>query len=125
MPSASHHYPSSIVKRDGSLASFDQSKITAAIEKAGEATGEFGPDEAIILSGQVCKVIAHRFDGAAPTVEEIQDIVEQTLIAANHFATARAYIVYREKRSQTRRDRETYIDVTSSVNEYLLSLIHI
>ncbi len=119
MPSASHHYPSSIVKRDGSLASFDQSKITAAIEKAGAATGEFGPDEAIILSGQVCKVIAHRFDGAAPTVEEIQDIVEQTLIAANHFATARAYIVYREKRTQTRRDRETYIDVTSSVNEYL------
>jgi ribonucleoside-triphosphate reductase len=112
-------YPTSIVKRDGSLTSFDQSKITAAIEKAGEATNEFGPDEAIILSGQVCKVIAHRFQGAAPTVEEIQDIVEQTLITNNHFETARAYIVYREKRSQTRRDRETYIDVTSSVNEYL------
>ena len=114
-----HPYPTSIVKRDGSLTSFDQNKITAAIEKAGEATGEFGPDEAIILSGQVCKVIAYRFAGAAPTVEEIQDIVEQTLITANHFETARAYIVYREKRSQTRRDRETYIDVTSSVNEYL------
>ena len=113
------YYPTSIVKRDGSLTSFDQSKITAAIEKAGAATGEFGPDEAIILSGQVCKVIAHRFQGAAPTVEEIQDIVEQTLITNNHFETARAYIVYREKRSQTRRDRETYIDVTSSVNEYL------
>lgn len=112
-------YPTSIVKRDGSLTTFDQDKITAAIEKAGEATGEFGPDEAIILSGQVCKVIAHRFEGASPTVEEIQDIVEQTLITANHFETARAYIVYREKRSQTRRDRETYIDVTGSVNEYL------
>ena len=112
-------YPTSIVKRDGSLTSFDQSKITAAIEKAGEATGEFGPDEAIIISGQVCKVIAHRFEGASPTVEEIQDIVEQCLITANHFGTARAYIVYREKRSQTRRDRETYIDVTGSVNEYL------
>ena len=112
-------YPTSIVKRDGSLTSFDQSKITAAIEKAGDATGEFGPDEAIILSGQVCKVITHRFQGASPTVEEIQDIVEQCLITANHFATARAYIVYREKRNQTRRDRETYIDVTSSVNEYL------
>ena len=112
-------YPTSIIKRDGSLTSFKQSKITAAIEKAGEATGEFGPDEAIILSGQVCKVIAHRFNGASPAVEEIQDIVEQTLITANHFETARAYIVYREKRSQTRRDRETYIDVTSSVNEYL------
>ena len=112
-------YPTSIVKRDGSLTTFDQDKITAAIEKAGGATGEFGPDEAIILSGQVCKVIAHRFEGASPTVEEIQDIVEQTLITANHFETARAYIVYREKRTQTRRDRETYIDVTGSVNEYL------
>ncbi len=112
-------YPTSIIKRDGSLTGFDQDKITAAIEKAGGATGEFGPDEAIILSGQVCKVIAHRFEGASPTVEEIQDIVEQTLITANHFNTARAYIVYREKRSQTRRDRETYIDVTGSVNEYL------
>ena len=119
MPSPVTAYPTSIVKRDGSLTSFDQSKITAAIEKAGAATGEFGPDEAIILSGQACKVISHRFEGASPTVEEIQDIVEQTLITANHFATARAYIVYREKRSQTRRDRETYIDVTSSVNEYL------
>jgi ribonucleoside-triphosphate reductase len=38
---------------------------------------------------------------------------------ANHFETARAYIVYREKRRQVRRDRETYVDVTSSVNEYL------
>ena len=112
-------YPTSIIKRDGTLTSFKQSKITAAIESAGGATGEFGPEEAVILSGQVCKVIAHRFNGASPTVEEIQDIVEQTLIAANHFNTARAYIVYREKRSQTRRDRETYIDVTSSVNEYL------
>ena len=62
-------YPTSIVKRDGSLTSFDQSKITAAIEKAGEATGEFDAAEAIILSGQACKVIAHRFNGAAPTVE--------------------------------------------------------
>ena len=111
--------PASIVKRDGSLADFNPDKITAAIEKSGEATGEFGPDEAIILSGQACKVISHRFGDAAPTVEEVQDIVEQTLITANHFETARAYIVYREKRSQARRDRETYVDVTSSVNEYL------
>ena len=112
-------YPTSIIKRDGTLMSFDKSKITAAIERAGSATGEFGPEEAIILCGQVCKVIAHRFEGASPTVEEVQDIVEQCLITANHFATARAYIVYREKRAQTRRDRQTYIDVTSSVNEYL------
>lgn len=111
--------PQSIIKRDGSIVDFERSKIAAAIEKAGAATGEFGPDEAAILSGQACKVIAHRFDGASPTIEEVQDIVEQTLIAANHFKTARAYIVYREQRQRARRDRDTYIDVTSSVNEYL------
>ncbi|MCI1665699.1 MAG: ribonucleoside triphosphate reductase [Atopobiaceae bacterium] len=111
--------PTSVVKRDGTLADFDQDKITAAIEKAGEATGEFGPDEAILLSAQACKVIIHRFEGSTPTIEEVQDIVEQTLISANHFETARAYIVYREKRRVMRRDRETYVDVTSSVNEYL------
>ena len=111
--------PQSIIKRDGSIVDFDAGKITAAIEKAGAATGEFGPDEAIILSGQACKVIAHRFDGASPTINEVQDIVEQTLITANHFKTARAYIVYREQRNRVRRDRETYVDVTSSVNEYL------
>lgn len=111
--------PTSIVKRNGSLMDFDQDKITSAIEKAGAATGEFGPSEAMILSGQACKVIAHRFGDVAPTIEEVQDIVEQTLISANHFDTARAYIVYRERRSQARRDRATFVDVTSSVNEYL------
>lgn len=116
---AQHTMPRTVVKRDGSLADFDENKICAAIEKAGAATGEFGPGEAIILSGQACKVIEHRFNGAAPTIEEIQDIVEQTLIQANHFETARAYIVYRERRRQARRDRETFVDVTSSVNEYL------
>jgi anaerobic ribonucleoside-triphosphate reductase len=119
MSAAAFARPTTIIKRDGSVADFNPDKITAAIEKAGEATGEFGPDEAIILSGQACKVVAHRFGDAAPTVEEVQDIVEQTLITANHFETARAYIVYREKRRQARRDRETYVDVTSSVNEYL------
>ncbi|MBM6998618.1 ribonucleoside triphosphate reductase [bacterium] len=111
--------PASVVKRDGSLADFDQEKIRAAIEKAGASTGEFDPAASIELAEQACKVIRHRFDGATPTIEEIQDIVEQTLIQQNHFETARAYIVYRERRRQARRDRETYVDVTASVNEYL------
>ena len=56
--------PTSILKRDGTLVDFNNDKITSAIEKAGEATGEFGPYEAIILSGQACKVISYRFQGA-------------------------------------------------------------
>lgn len=49
----------------------------------------------------------------------MQDIVEQVLIAADHVATARAYIVYREKRGQARADHKTVVDVASSINEYL------
>jgi len=46
-------------------------------------------------------------------------VVEQVLISANHFSTARAYIVYREQRSRLRSDRRTLVDVASSMNEYL------
>ena len=64
-------------------------------------------------------MLIHRFHGEAPTVEQIQDVVEQTLIAANHLATARAYIVYREQHATLRADKQTLVDVESSINEYL------
>jgi ribonucleoside-triphosphate reductase len=52
-------------------------------------------------------------------VEAIQDEVELALMHSGHLATARAYIVYREKRKAARADRRTTIDVESSINEYL------
>jgi ribonucleoside-triphosphate reductase len=111
--------PRSIVKRGGETVAFDAGKIRSAIARAGQATGEFVGDEAGRLTDEAVKVIAHRFAGATPHIEEVQDIVEQVLIAADHVATARAYIVYREKRGQARADRKTVVDVASSINEYL------
>jgi len=111
--------PRSIVKRGGETVAFDAGKIRSAIARAGQATGEFVGDEAGRLTDEAIKVIAHRFAGATPHIEEVQDIVEQVLIAADHVATARAYIVYREKRGQARADRKTVVDVASSINEYL------
>ena len=111
--------PSSIVKRSGMLASFDGDKIRSAIARAGKATGEFDADDADRLAIQAIKVVAHRFAGKMPHIEEVQDVVEQVLISADHFATARAYIVYREKRQQLRNDRRTMVDVSASINEYL------
>ncbi|MTJ82331.1 MAG: ribonucleoside triphosphate reductase [Telmatospirillum sp.] len=108
-----------IVKRDGASAPFDHEKIRSAIERAGKATGEFDAPEAQLLAIQAIKVIAHRFQDQAPHIEEVQDIVEQVLISANHFATARAYIVYREQRARLRGDRRTVVDVKTSINEYL------
>lgn len=111
--------PETVVKRDGSIAPFDPSRIRSAIARAGGATGEFGDDEAQLITSQVLKVLRHRFGQTPPEVEQIQDVVEQALISANHFATMRGYAVYREQRSRLRQDRKTVVDVTASVNEYL------
>jgi ribonucleoside-triphosphate reductase len=111
--------PLSVIKRSGALAPFDAGKIRSAVARAGAASGEFADGEADLLTSQALKVIAHRFSDAAPSIEAIQDVVEQVLISANHFATARAYIVYREQRARIRRDGHAVIDVVASVDEYL------
>jgi ribonucleoside-triphosphate reductase len=111
--------PSTVLKRSGATAPFDGGKIASAIERAGKATGAFDAAEAQLLTGQTLKVLAHRFHDRAPHIEQIQDVVEQVLISANHFATARAYIVYREQRTRLRSDQRTLVDVASSMNEYL------
>ncbi len=111
---------SEVIKRDGEKRTFDASKIVSAISKAGTATGEFGADEATLLAGQVIKVLKHRFAGAVvPTIEQIQDVVEQVLISSNYYKTARSYIVYREQRERQRQDQKVAIDAISSINEYL------
>lgn len=108
-----------VVKRDGQRVPFDPARIKNAILKAGTATGEFGDAQAEVLTAQVLKVIQHRRWSDSPSVEQIQDIVEQVLIEANHFATARAYIVYREQRKRVRDEQKVFIDAVASVNEYL------
>ncbi len=110
--------PAQLRKRDGSCAPFDSERIFSAIFRAGSASGEYDEEEARLLTAQVIKIISHLPD-AVPDVERIQDIVEQILISANHFATARAYIVYREQHKRLRQDRKSLVDVASSVNEYL------
>lgn len=112
--------PSRVLKRDGREVPFDAGKIRSAIERAGRATGEFGGMEAERLTAQVVKVLGHRRqDGRLPDIEAIQDLVEQTLIAADHFETARAYIRYREQHRKLRADRRTLVDAAASIDEYL------
>jgi len=111
--------PHEVIKRDGQRADFDAGKIRSALLRAGQASGEFGEAEADLLTAQVAKVLIHSFRGSSPEIERIQDVVEQSLIAANHLATARAYIVYRETHKKLRQDRKTVVDVETSINEYL------
>ena len=69
------HLPSRLRKRDGSVVQFDSGKILSAIQRAGSATGEFGQDEAQLLTAQVIKVLSHLTRGT-PEIERVQDIVE-------------------------------------------------
>lgn len=108
-----------IRKRDGRLVPFDPSKIKNAIAKAGSASGEIDQFEAELLTVQVIKVLSHSHRYGIPEIEQIQDIVEHVLITANYLKTARSYIVYREQHKQLRADKKTFVDVTTSVNEYL------
>ncbi len=91
-----------IKKRDGRIAKFDSSKITAAIAKAGKATEEFGEREAKKLTLRVLTLAHEMCLDSTPEVEEIQDIVERVLLDSPYFITAKAYILYREQHAQIR-----------------------
>ncbi len=92
-----------IKKRNGSVVDFDSFKITAAIAKAGHATGEFEEREAKKLTLRVL-TLAHELRlGPVPEVEEIQDIVERVLLDSVYYQTAKAYILYRAQHAQIRR----------------------
>ncbi len=112
----------SVTKRDGTLAPFDSNRIYNAILKAGTTTGEFSEQESWLLTAQVLKVLKYKFAESLPSIEQNQDIVEQVLISANYFATAKAYILYRDQRNRMRADHKVMVDVESSINEYLEKL---
>ncbi len=90
-----------IRKRDGRIVGFDAEKITDAIAKAGKATGEFDRETAKKLTLRVLNLAQQLIHGI-PTVEEIQDIVEEVLLTSPYRKTAKAYILYREQHAKIR-----------------------
>lgn len=114
--------PQFVIKRDGKKVPFDSEKIVTAIKKSGIETGEFGEEEARHIAFKVVKILIHKYKSEIPDIEQIQDIVEEAIITENYFKTARAYIVYREKRGELRKDKKNFVDVAASINEYLNKL---
>ena len=91
-----------IRKRDGRQEAFHKEKITWAIFKAATACGGQDFDRAAQLSEQVVEIVQLKYKDAVPEVEDVQDIVEKVLIENGHAQTAKAYILYREKRRGAR-----------------------
>ena len=92
-----------IKKRDGRIVPFDKLKITNAIYKSVRVVGKENGKLSRQLSDRVVAVLNERFaENDIPMVEEIQDIVEEVLIKAGESQTAKAYILYRQKRKEIR-----------------------
>ncbi|NCC86853.1 MAG: ribonucleoside triphosphate reductase [Clostridia bacterium] len=93
---------SQIRKRNGDVVDFQSEKITRAIYKAASAVGGNDWDKANDLTNQILGMAETRFPGDVADVEKVQDLVEKVLIENGHAKTAKAYILYREKRRGAR-----------------------
>ena len=110
----------SIKKRDGRTAKFDRKKIEKAIKKAGLETGEFDAAQAVELTDKVLGVLETRNQKRLPSVEDIQDIVEDALIDSKFKKTAKAYIIYRDQHKKLREiTSNAHVDL---IDKYLENL---
>src|SRR5690554_3496318 len=106
-----------IIKRDGRIEKFEPIKIENAITKAIKSVkGDLSKSK--ILADEVVMLIEKRYDDNKPTVENIQDLVEETLINNQMTDVAKSYILYRRERSRIRDQKtrlmQTFKDITFS-----------
>ena len=108
-----------IVKRDQSQVPFRKEKIIFAIFKAATAVG--GNDFALAekLTEQVLVLAEQKYPNGVADVEGIQDLVEKILIEAGHAKTAKAFILYREKRRSARESNALIGATINMFSEYL------
>lgn len=109
----------SVKKRDGRVLVFDQTRIVNAIFRAMQATGEgvLGRDPQLV-SDRVIKELEKKFsDDYIPHIEEIQDVVEESLILLDFPKTAKAYILYRSERAQVREKTELVPENVKKLSE--------
>lgn len=111
-----------VKKRDGRIVPFEKGKITEAIFKALQSTGEGGREEAEELSDNVMGQIEERLRGRVPDVESIQDLVERALITSGYAETAKAYILYRKERAELRKAKEVLTGVKDDIKLSLNAL---
>ncbi|MBO8168087.1 MAG: anaerobic ribonucleoside-triphosphate reductase [Thermoanaerobacteraceae bacterium] len=104
-----------IMKRDGRIVDFDEGKITDAIFKAAKAVGGEDRELAMELTLKVLKLLKQKFNGDIFTVEDVQDAVEKVLIEEGHAKTAKAYILYRDKRTRIRDAKSELMDAVEEI----------
>ena len=106
----------SIKKRSGEVVPFDAKKIFDAIKSAVAVTREISDADIAKITQDVLTRLDAKYAGQIPDVESIQDIVIQTLMDAHAYKTAESYIIYRQKRAET---RGSLVDAVSVIGDYV------
>ncbi len=105
-----------IIKRDGSVAGYNRDRIATAILKATASVGTADPVLAGDMALKVENALCAAYGGShAPTVEDIQDIVENVLMENRLTRIARNYIIYRNQRAMERAARAYRFEITDNV----------
>ena len=105
-----------IVKRDGRILPYDRGKVEAAIYRAAYAEGGHDRTRAAYLAEHVELTLNRNFTlNQRPTVEDVQDAVEKTLIEHGHARTAKTFILYRNERARMRKAPELHTRVPEAI----------
>ncbi len=109
-----------IIKRDGSIARFQQDKVAEAVYKAFRETGEGSMTKAKEVTKKVVQMLnKNSRPGYIPHIEELQDLVEKVLMILDFDDTAKAYILYREKRRKIRDTEASLDEAVDLVDQYI------
>ncbi len=106
----------SIKKRSGEIVPFDVKKIFDAIKAAVAVTNEISDADIVKITQDVLVRLDKKYADSIPDVENIQDAVVQTLMDAHAYKTAESYIIYRQKRAET---RGSLVDAVSVIGDYV------
>ena len=106
-----------IQKRDGRKVPFDDGKITDAIFKAAMAVGGEDRQTAMELTIETLKMLKSQYNGHVFGVEDVQDVVEKVLIESGYARTAKAYILYRDRRTRIRDAKGDLMDAVEEILE--------
>ncbi|MBM3282333.1 MAG: adenosylcobalamin-dependent ribonucleoside-diphosphate reductase [Candidatus Diapherotrites archaeon] len=105
-----------IKKRNGAIVPFNQDKVTTAISKAIHAVGKHDESTVLKISDKVIERILNERqtspENSIPTVEHIQDVVEEELMRAGETQAAKAFILYRQKRTEERELKHTMLGMS-------------
>lgn len=105
-----------IIKRDGTVVPYDRDRITTAIFNAAASVGGSDRELAEYLAKIVEKQLEDMYgEGCSPSVEEIQDVVEDVLIKKGHANTSRAFIIYRHERARMREARAVHVEASDNI----------